>query len=312
MKSVESPNISVVIPLFNKEKEIINAIDSIFLQTVLPEEVIVVDDGSTDSGPDLVSDRYGEKVLLIRQTNKGVSAARNTGIHKAKSPFICLLDADDQWLPNHLEETVRLINRFPSAVFYSVSHYYIDEQGKRVPSSISLPAGFFGVVDSFARTYSKSYGLINSSSVCLKKEFFERGIHFPEGEFRGEDIGTWLKMGMKGSLAFSAKPLVQINRNSSNRSTGKKGILPYQFKWYFKNKKEILAHPEGPGVRRFIRKNAIVSSYGFKLLGDTETVKMIVNCFIKNRDIAYIILLPSIIVPKSILSIIRFVRKSFR
>lgn len=312
MKSVGTPKVSVVIPLFNKEKEIINAIDSVFLQTALPKEVIVVDDGSTDSGPDLVSARYGENVLLIRQKNKGVSAARNTGIHNAKSPFVCLLDADDQWLPNYLEEIASLITHFTSAAFFSVAHYYIDEQGKKYPSAICLPSDFFGVINSFARTYSKGFGLINSSSVCIKKEFFEQGLQFPAGEFRGEDIGTWLKMGMQGSLAFSAKPLVQINRNSSNRSIGMKGILPYQFKWYFKNKKDILEHAEGSGIKTFIRKNAIVSSYGFKLLGDTETVKMIVNCFIKNRDMTFVLLLPAIIIPKGILSFIRFLRKSLR
>jgi glycosyltransferase involved in cell wall biosynthesis len=304
--------ISVVIPLYNKEKEVINAIDSVFQQTILPKEIIVVDDGSTDNGPDLVLGRYGAKVLLIRQTNKGVSVARNTGIHKASSPFICLLDADDHWLPNHLEEIANLIRNFPSAVFYSVGHYYIDEQGKQFPSAMSLPSDFFGIVNSFAKTYSKSYGLINSSSVCVRKEFFEKGIHFPEGEFRGEDIGTWLKMGMQGPLAFSSKPLVQINRNSSNRSISKTGILPYQFKWYFNNKETILQHPEGTGIRRFIRKNAIITCFGLKLLGDKKSVKMIIKLFFRKGDIAFVALLPSIITPNFILSFLRMVRKSLR
>jgi len=312
MKRIETPQISVVIPLFNKEREIINALDSVFKQTFLPKEVVVVDDGSSDSGPDLVLGRYSATVLLIRQTNKGVSVARNTGIHKASSRFICLLDADDQWLPNHLEEIANLIRHFPSAVFYSVGHYYIDEQGKQFPSAMSLPSNFFGLVNSFAKTYSMSYGLINSSSVCVRKEFFEKGILFPEGEFRGEDIGTWLKMGMQGPLAFSSKPLVQINRNSSNRSISQKGILPYQFKWYFDNKTSILKHPEGTGIKRFIRKNAIITCFGLKLLGDKKSVKMIIKLFFKKADIAFVALIPSIITPNFILSFLRMVRKSLR
>ncbi len=91
----QSYAVSVVIPAYNAEKYIGRAIDSVLAQTRQPDEIIVVDDGSTDNTPNAIKS-YGSKVYYIHQENGGASVARNTGIEAAKSEWIAFLDADDE------------------------------------------------------------------------------------------------------------------------------------------------------------------------------------------------------------------------
>jgi glycosyltransferase involved in cell wall biosynthesis len=96
--------ISVIIPLYNGASFITSALDSVFAQTMQPLEVIVVNDGSTDDGPDIVA-RYGtfHRLTLLHGNNGGQSAARNRGIAQSQGELIALLDQDDVWYPEHLE-----------------------------------------------------------------------------------------------------------------------------------------------------------------------------------------------------------------
>ena len=94
--------ISVVIPAYNAEKHLARAIDSVLSQTRPADEVIVIDDGSTDATAE-VAGSYGDKVIFLQQENAGVSVARNTGIEAAAGDWIAFLDADDEWLPKKIE-----------------------------------------------------------------------------------------------------------------------------------------------------------------------------------------------------------------
>ena len=98
--------ISCIIPVFNGEAFLGEALASVFAQTLLPAEVIVVDDGSTDGTRDVV-DRFGERIRYVYQDNKGPAAARNKGIALATGSLLAFLDADDLWLPQKLARQVR-------------------------------------------------------------------------------------------------------------------------------------------------------------------------------------------------------------
>src|ERR1035441_8596585 len=100
-------SISVVIPLYNKAPYVGRALSSVFRQTIQDFECIVVDDGSTDGGGDLVEKMSDPRLRLVRQANGGVSRARNQGINLARHPLIAFLDADDEWLPGFLEANLR-------------------------------------------------------------------------------------------------------------------------------------------------------------------------------------------------------------
>jgi glycosyltransferase involved in cell wall biosynthesis len=95
------PAITAVIPLHNGAAFIAEALASVFGQTLPPDDVIVVDDGSTDDGPEIVR-RFGP-LTLLRKPNGGQSSARNLGIARARTPLVALLDQDDVWCPRHLE-----------------------------------------------------------------------------------------------------------------------------------------------------------------------------------------------------------------
>lgn len=105
--------VSVIIPLYNKQRYIQRALDSVFAQTYKDYEVLVVDDGSTDNGADIVQRCNDSGVRLIRQANAGPGAARNRGIRESSGPCIAFLDADDEWLPAFLEVSMNHLQTQP-------------------------------------------------------------------------------------------------------------------------------------------------------------------------------------------------------
>ncbi|MHC5141971.1 MAG: glycosyltransferase family 2 protein, partial [Planctomycetota bacterium] len=108
--------ISVVIPAYNAEKHIARAIESVLAQTRPADEVIVIDDGSSDATAEVVRS-FGDKVIFIQQENAGASVARNAGIEAATSDWIAFLDADDEWLPNKLQLQVEHFKRNPDLLW---------------------------------------------------------------------------------------------------------------------------------------------------------------------------------------------------
>ncbi|MHC4292471.1 MAG: glycosyltransferase family 2 protein [Planctomycetota bacterium] len=102
--------VTIIIPLYNKERQIERAIRSVQQQTFGDWHLIVVNDGSTDSGPQVVNSIQDCRIKLIHQDNTGPGAARNVGIRLAKTPYISFLDADDEWHPEFLETTLKAIS----------------------------------------------------------------------------------------------------------------------------------------------------------------------------------------------------------
>ena len=102
-------SVSVVIPSFNRSEVLQRALKSVYVQTRQPDEVIVVDDGSTDSTREMLRDSFPD-VEYLYQSNQGVSSARNRGIERAKGNWIAFLDSDDEWLPNKLENQQAVVS----------------------------------------------------------------------------------------------------------------------------------------------------------------------------------------------------------
>lgn len=107
--------ISVVIPLYNKAHTIVSTLQTVFNQTYHDFEVVIVDDGSTDSGVETIRSHFNDdRIRIVRQENAGVSAARNRGIEEARGEWIAFLDADDEWHPDYLASVNSAIAMFPS------------------------------------------------------------------------------------------------------------------------------------------------------------------------------------------------------
>lgn len=213
---------TVVIPLYNKEKYIIRAIESVLNQTYDDVEIIVIDDGSTDSSLSKVKKIKSSKIRIIQQENAGVSAARNKGIANAKFKYIAFLDADDEWHTRYLEKIYELIKRFPNQGAYGTAYEEVKRGGSCAPSSErnNLRVGWEGVIDNYFKESLES-PLISSSSVVIPKEVFNHLGGFPVGITRGEDQDMWCRIGLNYSIAFSNKPLAKYYKDIKNAATQK-------------------------------------------------------------------------------------------
>ena len=126
---MDGPLVSVLIPVFNGERYVRQAIDSALGQTYPPHEIIVVDDGSTDSSR-AIAESYGGKVVCIAQPNQGPSAARNRLIEASSGDWIAFLDCDDYWFPDKLEKQVAAVKQNPPADLIYTGRIEIDEYGR--------------------------------------------------------------------------------------------------------------------------------------------------------------------------------------
>ena len=117
--------ILTVIPLYNKSKTVARAIESVLHQDESSCDILVIDDGSTDTSYAIAEAIKSDRINLHRQENRGVSFTRNLGIKKAMEQgydYIAFLDADDYWLPNHLNQIKAAISTFPSTDIYACNY----------------------------------------------------------------------------------------------------------------------------------------------------------------------------------------------
>ncbi len=202
------PTISVVMPLYNKGEQVTPAVCSVLHQTVSDFELIVVNDGSTDKGPEVVRGITDSRIHLIEQENGGVSAARNRGIQQARGQLIAFIDADDEWKADFIETVLYLRGKFPFCHVFATNYLYHNGRGRyRLPSIRGLPRNFQdGVIDDYFRIASRSDPIIWSSAVAVTKEALETIGGFPVGIPVGEDLLTWARLAVRYNIAYSIRP----------------------------------------------------------------------------------------------------------
>ncbi len=210
------PGISVIIPLYNKSPHIRKTLESVFAQSVPPHEIIVVDDGSTDGGAEIVAGLEHPRLQLVKQANLGVSAARNTGIKQATGDYVAFLDADDTWEPFHLEELARLITVHPGSRLFSTM-ISVSMGGLKYYPTSPFPAGTSGPIDDFCRSYANHLSMITSSTACAHRESILLAGGFPEGVRRGEDVIAWVKMAHRDGMVHSSRVTAVYDRDATNR-----------------------------------------------------------------------------------------------
>lgn len=211
------PTISTVIPLYNKAPHIAHTLASVLSQKVLPLEIIVVDDGSTDNGADIVESLRNPLIKLIRQTNQGESSARNTGVREAKGCYVAFLDADDYWYDNHIEILQHLIKSYPNAALFSTMHE-IFHDGTTIVPGMAYPQNFNGYVDDFFCRFANGLSLINSTTACVRKDAMLSVGGFPVGVKKGPDLIAWTRLALDYEVAHAAVITAVYNRDAVNRS----------------------------------------------------------------------------------------------
>lgn len=208
---------SVVIPLYNKEISIKSTIESVLNQTFDNFELIVVDDGSTDSSPDLVAAIKDDRIKLIHQDNQGVSAARNRGIKESQYDWVTFLDADDLWERNHLAEIVKMMDVFPNEKLYVTSFEYSDGRQKyKHPRDSDIFK-----IDNYFKEVLKEH-LICTDVIAIYKECFDNVGMFNENLNRGEDLDLWARLGKEYKIIKSKEVTAIYRVETENKLTRKK------------------------------------------------------------------------------------------
>lgn len=209
---------SVVIPLYNKELSIQNTIQSVLEQTYQEFEIIVIDDGSTDNSAERVREISDPRIKLVQQRNQGVSAARNRGIKKSKFEWIALLDGDDLWEPNHLEEVLKMMHEFPDEMVYVTSFRYSHSTNNYFDDKAIYK------VDNYFHRATSAY-IIWTSIVVIHKEAFNWTGGFNEILKNGEDLDLWAKLARKYEIIKSDIITATYNIDAENRAQLSKDIV---------------------------------------------------------------------------------------
>lgn len=207
--------ISVIIPLYNKEKYIARTLKSVLQQTYQDFEIVVVDDGSTDAGADVVKNINDSRIRLIVQQNSGVSAARNRGIQEANGEFVALLDADDEWKPEYLATQIMLVEQYPQCDVFATNYEFCDSKGNVTPTIIrKLPfRSESGELTNYFEVASCSHPPICSISIMVRKDAIQKIGGFPLGIKSGEDLLTWARLAVNYKVAYANKSLAVFNND---------------------------------------------------------------------------------------------------
>lgn len=190
---------SVIIPYYNKSKYIQRCLDTVLNQTFQEFEIILVNDGSTDDGLHFISTHYSNKITVINQDNRGVSAARNAGIKKAKYPFIAFLDADDCWHNQFLEQIKKVIATENNVKIIG-THY---SRNKHFLALNSGELDYFKFENYFKSALRNTR--FSSSSTIIRSDFFTQNKGFNSDLKKGEDIDVWIRAVHSGGNAFYIK-----------------------------------------------------------------------------------------------------------
>lgn len=222
---MSSIDFAVIVPLYNKASHIVDTLNSVRAQSHPAAEVIVVDDGSTDDGADRVQaliDAGFPALSLIRQTNGGVSVARNTGIAAATADFIAFLDGDDLWLPTLLAEMATLIATFPEAGGYSTAFAHYTPDGRVSPIQPHFPERYRDkqqfLYDYFEAAATGELPAMTSAT-CIPKRVLDEVGGFPPGEKIGEDQDVWIRVGQRYPLAYSRAVCMHYLVEAENRAS---------------------------------------------------------------------------------------------
>lgn len=253
--------ISVVIPLYNKEKSIVTAIDSVLNQTYTDWELIIVDDGSTDHSLSVVQEYVrglnlpDGKVKILTKPNGGVSSARNMGIMESKSDYVELLDGDDIWHPDFLKEMVRLMEDYPGKSIYGIRCYPIYKN--RMPD-VHNETYYRGETrwDWETMAFSGSSSCLNKSDAIAVGLFDTRITH-------GEDVDMWWRMLLKNGGACYLKPYSFYRQDAENRASHREMPLESYFPTYMDKFEE--ARKSNAEFRRFFDREIVLYLYPYRL-----------------------------------------------
>ncbi|MDQ3929166.1 MAG: glycosyltransferase family 2 protein, partial [Chloroflexota bacterium] len=208
-KAAMTPTISAIITAYNYARFLDTAITSVLNQTRRPDEIIVVDDGSTDDTAQVVAKYAHEVVRYVYKENGGAGSARNRGIVESKGDLLAFLDGDDQWLPDKLALQVEHLRRYPTAGLVTGSEWQVYSDGAEPMWLHRRPVG---AADMYRQLLVENV-VGNPSLTLVKRECFERVGMFDEAMRLGQDWEMWIRIAREYPVGVVDAPLILFMRH---------------------------------------------------------------------------------------------------
>ena len=221
--------IDVIIPVYNGEKFISKAIDSVIQQTLKPAQIIIINDGSSDDTEAIILEyekKYPGQIKYTKQTNKGPSEARNTGIKNSNADYLAFLDSDDEWETNKLELQMKKFtdSDFPNLGLIYCDYSLINKSGtpfknKKLHITPKIRGNIYLALIADTKISS------SASGVLIKRTCFEQCGLFDPKLRSAEDWDLWLRISQKFQMDFCEESLVKLRIHDNNASKNRILIL---------------------------------------------------------------------------------------
>jgi len=243
---MNSPVVSVIIPVYKAEDYLSICVESVLEQTFTDYEIILVNDGSPDRSGEICDEfaRRDKRIKVYHIENGGVSHARNYAMDQASGKFYSFLDADDIWMPNYLDEVVRSFNAYANAGLCACARLNIRSAipVSKVNFDNKSDAEIF-IIDNFIRDIKK----VITSGITIIAEVYDEVGGFRIGAKRGQDLDMWIRVSAKYQVIYNNKPVFYYREDALFNST-KRLIIGQQFpywEWY------NYSHPYQIALSRF-------------------------------------------------------------
>ncbi len=281
---LDEETISVVVPLYNKSSHILRALRSIVDQSVEVLEIIVVDDGSTDDGPELVLGSDDPRVHLHRQRNSGPGSARNAGLALARGRFVAFLDADDEWKPEFLARTMNPFRENPEVAMVATDYQRWPAPGrgeKRDQLSGGIyrlkPTSAVELFEQIHESLAMQFTLIRTDIARFLGGYFDL---YPS--LNGEDTFFMLKILLNATIWFVPEELGIYHTEASELFGVHSEESPPPLQACFTNPEELYSAcpPEmGRLLEQFLARHALHSAVMYAKLGQQSTALRLIQKF---------------------------------
>lgn len=280
---------SIIVPLYNKAHTIERTISSVLDQTYQKFEIVIIDDGSTDNGVEVINKLFSDnRIRIISQANQGVSAARNTGIINAKNEWISFLDGDDEWLPDYLENVFQTISLHQEARLVIMGRY-----GQNIITGVrksAVPERYLNtnkIIDFFHNPHVFAHISATTVKRQLLIDNFDTFGSFVEGQKSNEDFTFLFRVALHAKTAYCGKPLAIYNGGIEGQATSTLNINQ-------KLKDSVLFH--NCVIQEYEKSNSLNSSFVVFMKYELRHILFThlklkeyncINYYIKNLDTCY-------------------------
>lgn len=227
--------ISVIIPTWNRANKVVCAVNSVLQQTYQNFEIIIADDGSTDQTENIFRNHSDKRIKYLHLEHSGLPAvARNAALHETRGDWIAFLDSDDEWLPNKLEEQIRLAEITLCQAVCSNAWRIQNSQNRGAYLDDQVPE-----IIRFSKLVKVNF--VICSSALIKRSLIDKALGFSEAKAMKawEDYALWLRIASLTNFAYCSKPLVEysdepllsVRKFSPNEKEQKKQVLLDYLKW---------------------------------------------------------------------------------